>query len=757
MTIRQRLVILVLIALCPALLVQGINELELRRAREREAAEEAMRLSEFAAGELDRFLDNGRTLLAALAASAAVQRQEAEACIRYVSALNAATDQFSVIGAISLDGTAFCASADPRATNVSDRNYFRWAIERQAFVIGEYTIGRLRPVPVLPLAAPFYDEQGALAGVVFAALRLDWLAEHLGGRKLTSATATLLVADRNGTILARMPDHQTWVGKTLAAQYQPFVTASAPGTADIVGIDGIRRILAYVPVYHKPAGLYVGVALTRDAVFASIDAASVRSALLILIGALCSIAAALLFARRSIVEPIARLQTVASEWTHGNLGVRSGLRGSDEFTILGRAFDDMADRVQAATEDLQRRVEHETKARVESETRLFQFEKLDALGNLAGGIAHDFNNILQVMMGSLERLRNRAAGDPAAKASFRDADIGLQALEKAKTLVSHMLAFARRQPHAPEPIDAGRLLRDLSGLLRRGLRENIAIETVVGAGTWTVTVDRLQLETALINLAVNAGDAMPDGGRLTIETANCFLDENYAAAQSDGLRAGQYVAFQVSDTGSGMAPDVAAKAFDPFFTTKPPGQGTGLGLSQVYGFAKQSGGHVKIYSEPGQGTTVKLYLPRSGDAAVTSPWADEAVVPSGDGARVLVVEDDPGVRAYTVETLRDCGYGVIGASHGPEALEALDRHQDIALLVTDVGLPEGMNGRQLAEEALRRRPSLKVLFVTGYARNAIVHGGRLDPGVQLLVKPFTVAELAKGVARAMGTSFGRAP
>jgi CheY-like chemotaxis protein len=287
-------------------------------------------------------------------------------------------------------------------------------------------------------------------------------------------------------------------------------------------------------------------------------------------------------------------------------------------------------------------------------------------------------------------------------------------------------------------------------MLHRTLGENVLIESVLGGGLWPTFVDSNQLESALLNLAVNARDAMPDGGRLTIEAANVYLDEEYGAIAE--VAPGPYVGIFVSDTGIGMTPEVIAKAFDPFFTTKEVGQGTGLGLSQVHGFIKQSGGHVKIYSEVGAGTTIKLYLPRyfsSGSTTETQPAA--VPVPQAKGETILVVEDEADVRSFTVEMLRELGYRVIEAPDGPSGLRLLAAHREINLLFTDVGLPGGMNGRQLAEEAQRRKAGLKVLFTSGYARNAIVHHGRLDPGVELLLKPFTYQGLAAKIRRVLDT------
>ena len=313
-------------------------------------------------------------------------------------------------------------------------------------------------------------------------------------------------------------------------------------------------------------------------------------------------------------------------------------------------------------------------------------------------------------------------------------------------MTQRLLAFARRQPLDPKPLDPNRLVSGMSELLRRTLGESIGIETVLASGLWRISADAGELENALLNLAVNARDAMASGGRLTIETANSYIDEAYAA-DYDELAPGQYVMIAVSDTGTGMSKEVIAKAFEPFFTTKDSGQGTGLGLSQVYGFVKQSGGHVKIYSEPGEGTTVKIYMPRLRDAhqePVPEPSRPPLML-AGASDIILVVEDDEDVRANTVTMLHELGYGVLEAGDGVAALRMLQSEPRIDLLFTDVGLPGGINGRQLSERAREVRPGLRVLFTSGYARNAIAHQGRLDVGVELLSKPFTFDQLANKI------------
>ena len=391
-----------------------------------------------------------------------------------------------------------------------------------------------------------------------------------------------------------------------------------------------------------------------------------------------------------------------------------------------------------------------------AQEQLAQSQKMEGIGQLTGGVAHDFNNLLTVIIGNLESAQ-RNLGSPSADLPRlgRSVDNAMRGAQRAASLTQRLLAFSRRQPLEPKPVDLGRLVSGMSDLLRRTLGEQVVIETVLAGGMWRVHADPTQLEVSILNLAVNARDAMPKGGKLTIETANVYLDEGYAASQAE-VEPGQYVAISITDTGSGMSRDVLARAFEPFYTTKDIGHGTGLGLSQVYGFVKQSGGNVKIYSEVGHGTTVKIYLPRlhSDDGALGVPEMEAHAPRSSSGQTVLVVEDEADVRAYTTSILRELGYRVLEAGTVAAALQILRLHPEVLLLFTDVGLPGGMNGRQLADAARKLRPDLKVLFTTGYARDAIVHDGRLDPGVVLIPKPFTYAAVAAKLSDILDAPIG---
>jgi PAS domain S-box-containing protein len=403
------------------------------------------------------------------------------------------------------------------------------------------------------------------------------------------------------------------------------------------------------------------------------------------------------------------------------------------------ALREAESKLRALNENLEQRVGDEIARRQQIEEALRQSQKMEAVGQLTGGVAHDFNNLLTIILGNLENLEHRIPADDPLRRYIAAAERGAS---RAAVLTDRLLAFSRRQPLAPSVIDVNELVTGMSELLQRTLGEAVTVETVLADRLWQAFADPTQLENALINLAVNARDAMPDGGRLTIETANSVIDAAYAATQDD-LRPGQYVAISVADTGCGMSEEVLAKAFEPFFTTKEVGQGTGLGLSQVYGFIRQSGGHVRIDSQTGEGTTVRLYLPRH--LGQPAPAAEAPLPPPPRGRReetVLVVEDDPDVRTYTSSLVRELGYRVLTAADGAAALDLLETDPEVQLLFTDVGLPGGLNGRQLADRARQIRPQLKVLYTTGYARDAIVHEGRLDPGVEVVFKPFRYSELA---------------
>jgi PAS domain S-box-containing protein len=445
--------------------------------------------------------------------------------------------------------------------------------------------------------------------------------------------------------------------------------------------------------------------------------------------------------------PARALAVAAREGRYEAEGWRVRKDGSEFFAlvVIDAIRDERGELVGFAkvTRDITERAEAQ-RILTETQKQLAAAQKMEAVGQLSGGIAHDFNNLLMIVLGNLETAQRHSKSEPNPNLQRAIAS-AIRGAQRAAALTSRLLAFSRRQPLDPKPLDVNKFLAGAADFLQRSLGETIEVEAVGAAGLWQIEADPNQLEAALVNLAINARDAMPDGGKVTIEATNVFADEEYCRINPE-LSPGQYVLICVSDTGTGMTADVLSRAFEPFFTTKETGQGTGLGLSQVYGFVKQSGGHIKIYSEVGQGTTVKIYLPRYTSRVDEEDETQDEVLGRGEkGEVILIVEDDNDLRSYIAEVLRGLGYTVLVSPHANAALLILQQTSThIDLLLTDVVMP-GMNGRELGRRALELRPNLRVLYMTGYSRNAVVHHGRLDEGVELLQKPITQTHLAARV------------
>ena len=561
------------------------------------------------------------------------------------------------------------------------------------------------------------------------------------------------VVDSTGRIMARSHSNDEFSGKMLVPVLVDMMHKHETGPLRTVSLEGIPLIstVQYAPMSHWAAAVGLPVAALELPMWNSL-----RN-LLLVGGGLTALALLLAFAvARMLDREILSLTSGAARLGRGETVELAPSRVA-EVGIVGNAMARASHELHALTTTLESQVAARTAQlseshaklidemtrRQDSEAQVMQMQKIQAVGQLTGGLAHDFNNMLAIVLSSLRLLQRRL--DRGERDVQRFIDGAIQGAQRAAQLTARLLAFSRQQALAPEVVDGNKLVAGMDEILRRTIPESIHIETVLAAGLWRTFADSQGLENTIINLAVNARDAMPDGGKLTIETANVFLDEAYAAHHPD-LKPGQYVMIAVADTGAGMTPDVVARVFDPFFTTKPAGQGTGLGLSQVHGFIKQSGGHIAIYSEPNQGTTVKLYLPRHfGEEPAVARQPQLVAEPSPQtGATILVVEDEAEVRGFTVEMLKELGYVTLEAENGQRALAELDAHPEIALLFTDVVMPD-MNGRLLANAALKKRPGLPVLFTTGYTRNAIVHHGILDPDVSVLIKPYTLDMLAAKV------------
>jgi signal transduction histidine kinase/ActR/RegA family two-component response regulator len=561
------------------------------------------------------------------------------------------------------------------------------------------------------------------------------------------------IVDRTGRHIARSHNPQRFVGQPLVPALVDFMRSGRTGTTSTVSLEGIPLISTVQRALRSQWGAAVGLPVAlleapinrslRDLALIGLVVAAAALALAYLAARLLDQAmsgltrAAAGLGRREVVEAPGSMVSEAN--AVGNVLAHA----SRELHDLTTSLETQVAARTAQLSDANAKLREEIQRRQESEAQVMQMQKIEAMGQLTGGIAHDFNNMLAIVLGSLRLLQRRIERGETDVQKYIDGAI--EGAERAASLTTRLLAFSRQQALMPEVLDCNKMIAAMNEILRRTIPENVQIETVLAGGLWRTYADAQGLESAIINLAVNARDAMPDGGKLTIETANCLLDEAYAASRPD-VTAGQYVMIAVADTGAGMTPDVIDRAFDPFFTTKPAGYGTGLGLSQVHGFIKQSGGSIAIYSEVGQGTTVKLYLPRF-NAVGTAPAvrADASAVPrSANGETILVVEDEPEVRKLAIDMLRELGYATLEADSAADALELLDQHPEIDLLFTDVVMPD-QNGRELAEEARKRRPDLAVLFTTGYTRNAIVHHGVLDPGVQVITKPHSLETLAQRV------------
>ena len=589
------------------------------------------------------------------------------------------------------------------SVDLADRDYFKVlkAHEQPLPFVSHSVIGRQSGEPVFNTAQRTWTRQpGTFDGVVAISVRRAYFEDFYRDIEKEFDHLVLLTRD-DGSVLASEP-RRDLTRLPSNGLYRLALEAPTNGLLLRPSIfDGTKRIFGYEKIGSYP--VVIGFGVTWEAALAPWWRNIIGYGLVAFLSSLTLLGVSGIAIRHSVLE-----ENATRNWR-------------DTAALLQ---SEMAER-----------------QRVEEQLR--QAQKMEAIGRLTGGVAHDFNNLLTIVIGSLDMLARRMTdADPRHRDLVRNA---IDGATRAAALTARLLAFSRQHPLDPKPIDANALVGGMSNLMQRSLGETVAMEVVLAGGLWTTFADPNQLENALINLCVNALDAMPEGGKLTIETANAVLDGDYAARHAD-VSAGQYVVVSVTDSGTGMSRDTSKRAFDPFFTTKPVGKGTGLGLSQVYGFTKQSGGHASIYSEIGHGTSIKLYLPRLRGEVVAPPPEDEPTV-EGSAVRpvdatILIVEDEDLVRRFSAAALRETGYKVLEAASGVEGLQRLQENPEIVLLFTDVVLGGAMNGRELADRAVALRPDLPVLFTTGYTKNAIIHHGKLDDGVNFLGKPFTAAALA---------------
>ncbi|MBU8538574.1 ATP-binding protein [Falsiroseomonas tokyonensis] len=743
MSIRTRLLWLALIAMVVPALLLGLRSFAERQAQIDLATRRLADTAVDVARDIEvRILSTGQ-LLFGLARAPELQRQSREGCSLFLARVRAQYPQYTGLLTTDREGRLFCDSLQSgREVSFVDRSYFQRALTTEDGLILDSAFGRMSGSAVLQVVRPVRNLAGDLELVLLAGLDLTRLVrEEL--RLLVPGVEVLLV-DSQGTVLVWEPDpsRASQLGESiLNAPLGRFALAAGAGqTTELRDEKGAAMIWATGTAPHVgQAGLRILVGQNRQALVAPADR-RLRQDLLIL-ALLCLVLGGAVWAigEVAIRREIGRIAAMARRLGQGDLTARiapphPGGELGGLIAVLNRSADSLQQQ-RDAIGDLNR--------------KLLQAQRMEAVGQLTGGLAHDFNNLLTVIIGSAELLAERLQQEEEL---LQLAETTRTAAERGGELTRSLLAFARRQPLEPRATDLGAEILRIELLLRRTLGEHVVCRLDLEPGLPSALVDAAQLEAALLNLALNARDAMPDGGQLTVETGLTELDAAYAA-QNEEVTPGEYLVIAVTDTGCGMTPEVMAQAFEPFFTTKEFGRGSGLGLSMVYGFVKQSQGHVKIYSEPGHGTSVKIYLPRAAKSDVVRrpPLAPAAALPGGTEA-VLVVEDDALVRGHVVGELKHLGYRVLAAGNGQEAMAVLHSAAEVDVLFTDVVMPGGMSGPQLAEAALRMRPGLRVLYTSGYTENAVVHHGRLDPGVVLLSKPYRRQELAEKLRHVLRTA-----
>jgi signal transduction histidine kinase/ActR/RegA family two-component response regulator len=777
MKLSTRLVLLVLGCLLPILTVQVYSQINLYAERHEQLGGLVLRQAELANADMSSIVDAARQV-GALAGQFPEINANGPACDERLTALRNSLTRYRFLALLApAGGGVLCASAGTPEGLDPGRDHWLGALAAAPDV----TIGKLVSAPgqggrYLPVAVPLPGASpGTEPRVLLAAMDLDWLAKHLQSVKLDQAAAiagaSLIIADGDGTILARVPDAGDWNGPKLPDWLKPAATGQAPEVETLTAPGGRTYLMAFVPA-TATAGLAVVELLLLPPLTADIDQATFQDLLAIAGAAVVAIFLAWFAGRRFIYQPTEALLRAARKWREGDLSARASLTDAgSEFAALSQSFNAMAAGLQARemerrlqssfleaqvaerTRELSEsnnRLQVEIAGREKTEAALHQAQKLQAVGQLAGGIAHDFNNMLATVLGNLELMERRV---PQPGKDWTDSDSeklqrlierATGAVQRGAQLTSRLLAFSRRQRLAARPTDVNALLRELITLATSTLGRRVQVASELSDELWPAMVDPSQVEAAILNLCLNARDAMPDGGRLTLSTSNITAGAVGSALVSDGdLAPGNYVRICISDTGIGMTPEVKARAFDPFFTTKGPGAGSGLGLSQVYGMARQSGGSVMIDSEPGQGTRVTLILPRAADAeaAVNGPPPELALpAPGSPLDLVLVVDDDNAVRQVTVEMARDLGCEVVQASGGEQALTLIDKlSPPPKIILLDYAMP-GMNGLQLAGELRERGITAPIALITGYAElsEADVAVGQL---AGLLRKPFTIREL----------------
>lgn len=715
-SLLSRLFVLVAAAMLPAIAIQAYNEIDLRRTRQVEVQDEVRGLAKLAASEQQQIVQGVRQAMIALSELPAIKEKDVKGCNAYLSRIKQRYPEFIAFIVVDMNGDSLCDSLrEHRQSTAAGRGYFASVVKTGEFTVGEFAVGRNTGRNVLQFALPFYDNENRMGGVIVAALSLDWLADYIA-KKGVPPGAAIAITDRNGVCLARYPDNALFAGKKLSNRRDPRLYNGT--VLDKVGVDGVQRTIGFAAVGDD---LLVSFGVGKAETFAKIEHRTQRDALFILTSALVVLGLTAWGAQRFIQRPFAQLVDAANRWRLGEFGQRVDIPGSSEIARVARAFNAMADALKHREQELS-----------EAREQFYQSQKMESVGQLTGGVAHDFNNLLTVASANLELIE---AGQDIGEAR-RFAAGARRAIDRGAKLTAQLLAFSRRQVLNPKPVDANQLLSEFQGLIRQAVGETCRIKVRADDGLWLCRVDPALLQTALLNLALNARDAMPNGGLLEIEITNIVVNE----ATVSGCLPGPYVRLAVRDNGLGMTPEVQSRVFEPFFTTKEVGKGTGLGLSMVYGFVRQSEGHIEIESTLGRGTTVTLYLPKARQKpdAETEDVRPQAIAAGSE--RILVAEDNDELLDLISTTLIQSGYQVRCARNGAEALRML-KTEEFDLLLSDIMMPNGVNGIQLAREARRLNKGIKVLLASGYA-GEVLERHKAVGEFPLIDKPFYMSELA---------------
>jgi signal transduction histidine kinase/CheY-like chemotaxis protein len=777
MKLSTRLVLLIVGCLLPILAAQVYSQINLYTERHEQLSALVLRQAELANADMASILD-GVHQFGTLAAQFPSVRASGGRCSDRLTALRQSLTQYHFLAIVSVtDGSLLCMSdGTPAELSTGHPSWLSSLLAIKDLTVGHLVADPARNSRFLPIAVPMAGPAGDDGPkVLIAALDTAWLEGHLEDAKVSRAPAmaraALIIADQEGNIVGRVPDSADWSGQPVPNWLRPLINRETSGVETIVDPDGHTMIAAFVPGTVAPAGLTVIDALALPNLTADIDQATYQDLLVIGGAAIVALLLAWVAGRRFIYQPTEALLHAARRWREGDLGARAKLTDTgSEFAALAQSFNAMAAGLQARemerrmqssfleaqvaerTRELSEsnnRLQVEIAGREKTEVALHQAQKLQAVGQLAGGIAHDFNNMLATVLGNLELMERRVsqAGNQWADA---DTDRLLRLIERATgavtrggQLTSRLLAFSRRQRLAARPTDVNALLGELITLASSTLGRRVQVVPALADDLWPAMIDPSQVEAAILNLCLNARDAMPEGGRLTIQTMNVTIEPGTGKQADNDLAPGGYVQVCIADTGTGMSDEIKARAFDPFFTTKGPGAGSGLGLSQVYGMARQSGGNVVIDSTLNEGTRVILSLPRAatvGDAGSGDGDSRAIAAPVMENEIILVVDDDPAVRQVTVEMARDLGCEVAQASGGEQALALIDKlSPPPRLYLLDYAMP-GMNGLQLARALRDRGITAPIALVTGYAElsETDIAAEQLSG---LLRKPFTIREL----------------